>query len=265
MMTREEPLLKQLVRSRALQPRDQSLSPVRHQSLSPVHKHHQPRSASQPAPVHRAPLPINANNHNNGVYALKVLPYTVLVSNGLHQIANPGVSLSQPDLTMVNQTPVFYSPPTTPRASSPLPMSVSQCGSPISARVSPLSQCGSFADLRSSGVQIVPLSSNPIGFMSMPVIHDEPITMRIDNQRPDYNFQAISQAAPQVQYPNVPLCKPVPQNQPDIVNSIYVSPKDTYNEIPSPTAELNSLLSCPNCQDLLNEFQDNLDENNNNR
>ena len=129
-MTREEPLLKQLVRSRAaLQPRDPF------QSAPPMI-----RSSSQPPSIHRVqqqqqqqllqPQQLQQRlNHNNQVYTVQFLPYAFVFPS----TQNPNLSISQPDLTrLYTQSPpvTFSSPPSTPRCLSPIP---------ISPNVSPLS------------------------------------------------------------------------------------------------------------------------------
>ena len=127
----EEPLLKQLlVRSRALQPpaaRDPSLSPkgaVRAQI----------RSSSQPPPG----SPNTQTAASTGIYTLQFLPFNgnnVVFKSPissppvmLQQQQQQGISISQPDLTKISQSPPTYSPPTLSRCHSPLPQS--RCGSP---------------------------------------------------------------------------------------------------------------------------------------
>lgn len=130
-MAREEPLIKQLIRSRAPHPRDASLSPIR-RSVAP-------RSSSQPASIQRHRLPPQPSAPS---FTLQFVPLSSLVSatnlNTMVPMQYLSVSMSQPDLTASLQTPPSYSP-TTSRCSSPLPPSTSRCASPAPATLSPLS------------------------------------------------------------------------------------------------------------------------------
>lgn len=140
MMSREEPLIKQLARSRALNPRGASLSPTSSNRGS--------RSASQPAPRHRMPFsPLSTYSHN--LCQTQLLPYSMVFpstssSQNLNTLpldyprTTPAVSISQPDLTKLIGSHSIYSPPTVTRCHSPLPPSSSQCGSPFHGALSPL-------------------------------------------------------------------------------------------------------------------------------
>ena len=123
MMAREEPLLKQLVRSRALQPRDQSLSPTGRNNFN-----WQPRSASQPAPMQRMPFRPQPQQHSPPtMYTLKLMPCALVYNNTNNSGSAPiHISMSQPDLTQLAPPP---SPPTISRSHSPVPM-VSTAASP---------------------------------------------------------------------------------------------------------------------------------------
>ena len=118
LLHKEEPLLKQLVRTRALNTRENSASPTRR---STSHLGASARSMSQPPPrMPRQPAPPT-------VYTLQLLPYSVVYPPPK---ATPKVSfcsVSQPDLTKLITTS-----PSVSRCSTPS-MTISGCGSPSRA------------------------------------------------------------------------------------------------------------------------------------
>ena len=131
-MTKEEPLIKQIVRSRALKShRDGSASPIRRMSKGGVAASH-PRSVSQP--------PLRASTPTT-VYTLQILPYSFVYPQALPRPRISLNSVSQPDLTKM-ATPIssrFTTPPSTTNVSrcvSPFAMVSSQnssrCESPAS-------------------------------------------------------------------------------------------------------------------------------------
>ena len=125
-MTKEEPLIKQLVRTRALNSRDGSLSPTRRPNNS------NPRSMSQP-PRPRPPAPVFT--------PLYILPYSLVyppASGAAPAPKTPKVSfcsVSQPDLTKLVNAPTL----TNSLCSTPLSMNLSRCGSPAPPTLSPFS------------------------------------------------------------------------------------------------------------------------------
>ena len=131
-MTKEEPLIRQIARSRALKShRDGSASPIRRMSKGGVAANH-PRSISQP--------PLRASTPTT-VYTLQILPYSFVYPQALPRPRISLNSVSQPDLTKM-ATPIssrFTTPPSTANVSrcvSPFAMVSSQnssrCGSPAS-------------------------------------------------------------------------------------------------------------------------------------
>jgi hypothetical protein len=121
MLAREEPLIRQLVRSRALQPRDQSLSPRSNSGQQLT------RSASLGAPRQRIPA---------AALVTTMMPHPAPV---YQFFPHAGVAISQPDLTKMYS----YAPasPTISRCQSPtLPPSSSNRGSPVPANISPMSR-----------------------------------------------------------------------------------------------------------------------------
>ena len=115
-MTKEEPLIRQLVRTRALNSRDGSLSPTRRGQPS--------RSMSQPPRPRPDPTPVFT--------PLYILPYKLVYPPGAPTAPvakTPKVSfcsVSQPDLTKLVCTSVT----TSSLCSTPLSMNLSRCGSP---------------------------------------------------------------------------------------------------------------------------------------
>ena len=115
-MTKEEPLIRQLVRTRALNSRDGSLSPTRRGQPS--------RSMSQPPRPRPDPTPVFT--------PLYILPYSLVYPPGAPTAPvakTPKVSfcsVSQPDLTKLVCTSVT----TSSLCSTPLSMNLSRCGSP---------------------------------------------------------------------------------------------------------------------------------------
>ena len=111
-MTKEEPLLKQIVKSRALKThRDASASPIRRSTTSKGGNGHVAfatgRSMSQPPLRAAHPLPVNPT-----VYTLQLLPYSLVYPQVNSPAGNSGVprprisfcSTSQPDLSKLGTT-----------------------------------------------------------------------------------------------------------------------------------------------------------------
>ena len=133
-MTKEEPLIKQIVRSRALKTRDGSASPIRRTPKGGVVA----RSLSQP------PLRVSRSEAAlPAVYTLQILPYSLVYPRVLPTRQRISfVSTSQPDLSkLATPTPSrFTTPPSTTnvsRCTSPC-STMSRCASPM-ATISPLS------------------------------------------------------------------------------------------------------------------------------
>ena len=138
-MTKEEPLIRQIVRSRALKSnREGSASPIRRTSKGGVFT----RSLSQP------PLRVSKSEKPpQTVYTLQILPYS-LVYPQVSPLSRPRDSFSsasQPDLTKM-ATPTqsrFTTPPSTTNVSrcvspfSTISPVISRCESPVAA-ISPL-------------------------------------------------------------------------------------------------------------------------------
>ena len=127
-MTKEEPLIRQLVRTRALNSRDGSLSPTRRPSHASKGGGLVARSMSQP-PRPRPQPP---------VYTLQLLPFSLVYPPTPNKVATPKVSfcsVSQPDLTKLVTTPTV----TNSLCSTPLSMNLSRCGSPVPPTLSPYS------------------------------------------------------------------------------------------------------------------------------
>lgn len=124
-MTKEEPLLRQLVRARALNTREGSASPTRRTSRGSS-----ARSASQPPPRMPRPQLTQITPLPQAVYTLQLLPYS-LVYPPTSKKATPKVSfcsVSQPDLTKITTA----TSPSLSRCSTPS-MTISGCGSPSGA------------------------------------------------------------------------------------------------------------------------------------
>ena len=128
-ITKEEPLIKQLVRTRAIATREQSNSPTRHRT-SP-RSHGNLRSLSQPPP--RMPRAQSVVPEPT-VYTLQFLPSSLVYPPAVPPAAKKVSfsSVSQPDLTKLTM-----SSPTMSRCSSPS-MTISGYGSPMT-HMSPLS------------------------------------------------------------------------------------------------------------------------------
>ena len=109
-MTKEEPLIRQLVRTRALNSRDGSLSPTRRGQPS--------RSMSQPPRPRPDPTPVFT--------PLYILPYSLVYPPTTKTPKVSFCSVSQPDLTKLVCTTVT----TSSLCSTPLSMNLSRCGSP---------------------------------------------------------------------------------------------------------------------------------------
>ena len=125
-MTKEEPLIRQLVRTRALNSREGSLSPTRRPSHASKGGGLVARSMSQPP----RPRP------QTQVYTLQLLPYSLVYPPTNNKVATPKVSfcsVSQPDLTKLVTTPTV----TQSLCSTPLSMNLSRCGSPVPPTLSP--------------------------------------------------------------------------------------------------------------------------------
>ena len=150
-MVREEPLIKQLARSRALRPRDQSVSPIRvprleaKMSMAPAL-----RSNSQPPPKTRMMGSEAFQPSFNQPFASARMVYN-------QQGFNQALSVSQPDLTRIGNTPPTVTSPTMatgsrcsswstlPPIDSPVPpvlspLNTSQPNSPMSASYTNLNQ-----------------------------------------------------------------------------------------------------------------------------
>ena len=118
-MTKEEPLIRQLVRTRALNSRDGSLSPTRRGSADPILQRGQPsRSMSQPPRPRPDPTPVFT--------PLYILPYSLVYPPTTKTPKVSFCSVSQPDLTKLVCTTVT----TSSLCSTPLSMNLSRCGSP---------------------------------------------------------------------------------------------------------------------------------------
>ena len=120
-MTKEEPLIKQLVRTRALNTREGSASPTRRQSNIRSATGNARSLSQPPLRMTRAPTPPT-------VYTLQLLPYSVVYPPP--KKATPKVSfcsVSQPDLTKI-----ITSSPTLSRCTTPS-MTISGCGTPMTA------------------------------------------------------------------------------------------------------------------------------------
>lgn len=126
LMTKEEPLLRQLVRTRALNTREGSASPTRRTSHGAS-----ARSASQPPPRMPRPQPAQVPPLPQAVYTLQLLPYSLVYPPTSKTKATPKVSfcsVSQPDLTKITTA----TSPSMSRCSTPS-MTISGCGSPSRA------------------------------------------------------------------------------------------------------------------------------------
>ncbi len=195
----EEPLIRQLVRSRALLPREQSLSPRgngggQHQ---PQQQHQQIRSMSQPAPMQRMPLP-GAAAAGSPVYQF--------FPGGSATSASIPIAVSQPDLTRIPSSPLSYSP-TVSRCQSPTLMT------PPMTPVSPVPPSATVSPMSSTrpGTPVQPMMMTPAAAPDLinSIYSPQKDIFLLDDHADAVRF-GLAQPPPPLQHP-IPMAPPANQ------------------------------------------------------